>query len=137
MKIKNKMTFLIMSVGIVISGIFIFKELKSNEKSISSSSIKNIKKDKENIPSVSATFEHKDFKDVKQESEYIISGEVIEKVNSYFLLDDVPFTDFKIKVDELYKGNLENEVIVTQDGNEEMPFDDYPLIEKGKKYIFF
>ena len=70
-------------------------------------------------------------------SEYIVSGEVIEKTDSYFLQGDVPFTDFKFKVNKVYKGDIGKEIIVTQDGNDEMMFKGYPLMEKDGQYVLF
>lgn len=56
---------------------------------------------------------------------------VVKEVDS----DGFPQTIHKATVLNVYKGDLENEIEVLQDGTREMPMSDTPIFDKGEKYI--
>lgn len=56
---------------------------------------------------------------------------IVKEVDS----DGFPQTVHKAKVLNVYKGNLEEEIEVLQDGTVKMPISDNPIFEKGEKYI--
>lgn len=95
----------------------------------------------EKIISQSAVFPDMDNEEAFQEADVVIKGTVDSVVQEYMENTDIPFTDFKINVEEYWKSdsNIENtkQLIITQDGNTELEFEGHPLMKIGDEYVLF
>lgn len=95
----------------------------------------------EKIISQSAIFPDMTNEAAFQEADIVIKGTVDSVVQEYMENVDIPFTDFKINVDEYWKNdnNAESikQLIVTQDGNTELEFEGHPLLKIGDEYVLF
>lgn len=86
---------------------------------------------KEKVISQSAVFPDTTNEEAFQEADIVIKGTIDSVMQEYTENTDIPFTDFKINVEEYWKSNsnVENtkQLIVTQDGNTELEFEGHPL----------
>jgi len=95
----------------------------------------------EKIISQSAVFPDTTNEEAFQEADLVIRGTIDSVVKEYMENTDIPFTDFKINVEEYWKSdsNVENtkQLIITQDGNTELEFEGHPLMQIGDEYVLF
>lgn len=95
----------------------------------------------EKIISQSAVFPDMTNEAAFQEADFVIKGTVDSVVQEYMENIDIPFTDFKINVDEYWKNDNDAEstkqLIVTQDGNTELEFEGHSLLKIGDEYVLF
>jgi len=95
----------------------------------------------EKIISQSAVFPDITNEEAFQKADLVIKGTVDSVIQEYMENVDIPFTDFKINVDEYWKNdnNVESikQLIVTQDGNTELEFEGHPLLKIGDEYVLF
>ncbi len=96
---------------------------------------------KEKVISQSAVFPDTTNEEAFQEADIVIKGTIDSVMQEYTENTDIPFTDFKINVEEYWKSNsnVENtkQLIVTQDGNTELEFEGHPLMKIGDEYVLF
>lgn len=96
----------------------------------------------EKIIARSAIFPEITKEEAFKEADFVIKGKVDSVVKEYVENTDIPFTDFKINVEEYWKSDSSDEentkqLIVTQDGNSESEFEGHPLMEIGDEYVLF
>lgn len=64
----------------------------------------------------------------------VIIKEKVEEVS----VEPIPYTVFSVEVQELYQGNIDNEMItIKQQGDSEWTVNSNKLFEEGERYIFF
>ncbi|MDD9795670.1 hypothetical protein ABET11_23685 [Priestia megaterium] len=98
----------------------------------------------EKVLSQSAVFPDVNKEEAFQEADIVIKGKV-ESINKEYMENtDIPFTDFNFNVEEYWKSDLKEEennsikqLVVTQDGNSDLNFNEHPLMEVNKEYILF
>ncbi|MGE6893927.1 hypothetical protein [Priestia flexa] len=96
----------------------------------------------EKVLSQSAVFPDVNKEEAFQEAGIVIKGKV-ESINKEYMENtDIPFTDFNFNVEEYWKSDLKEEennsikqLVVTQDRNSDLNFDEHPLMEVNKEWI--
>ncbi|MGG0285756.1 hypothetical protein ABEY41_11660 [Peribacillus butanolivorans] len=98
----------------------------------------------EKIVGQSAIFPDFSKEEAFQEADLVIKGKVDSIDKEYMEHTDIPFTDFKFNVEEYWKSDLSDEenksikqLIVTQDGNTQVEFNEHPLMLAGEEYVLF
>lgn len=95
----------------------------------------------ERVVSMSAMFPEVSKEEAFEEADIVIKGNVESIDKEYMENTDIPFTDFIFNVNEYLKkdlgDNAPERLIVTQDGNTTIKFNEHPLMEVGEEYILF
>ncbi|WP_424474851.1 hypothetical protein [Oceanobacillus kimchii] len=89
----------------------------------------------------SAIFPFLELNQLFDQSDIIVSGKIVDIEKEYMEYVDIPFTDFQFEVDKFfYSDNIslnDSSLVITQDGNTDIEFEEHDLLEVGKKYILF